>query len=192
MPIRPTCTTRPAARIASGRRRKTKMPMPAARTPPASTRRSRRCFRVCAHRRRKARRCSPISARSRRPSSTPDRRARRISLQGSMRATSPLRTPKERGEKSAAKPAGDSNADEKAAGEKPAKAPQAKGAVAKTDGGKTRPVVHWTPTSSSSLAASPPPGLETKPGEKPKKKPQKADAAAKPAPARPYRHCEER
>ena len=40
---------------------------------------------------------------------------------------------------------------------------------------------HWTPTSSSSLAASPPAGLETK-----KKKPEKADAA--PKPARPRRN----
>jgi D-alanyl-D-alanine carboxypeptidase len=65
------------------------------------------------------------------------------------------------------------------------KTPEAKGAAAKTDDGKTRPVVHWTPTSSSSLATSPPPGLEAKPGtDKPKKKPQKADAAAaKPAAA---------
>jgi D-alanyl-D-alanine carboxypeptidase len=49
--------------------------------------------------------------------------------------------------------------------------------------GKTKPV-HWTPTSSSSLAASPPAGLETKAAaDKPKKKPQKAVTTAKPAPA---------
>jgi D-alanyl-D-alanine carboxypeptidase len=49
---------------------------------------------------------------------------------------------------------------------------------------KTKPVVHWTPTSSSSLAASPPPSLETKPAaDKPKRKPQKAATTAKPAPA---------
>jgi D-alanyl-D-alanine carboxypeptidase len=71
----------------------------------------------------------------------------------------------------AAKPTG---AD--AAGEK---APEAKGTEAKAGDGKKRPVVHWTPTSSSSLAASPPPGLETKQ----KKKPEKTDAAAKPAAA---------
>jgi D-alanyl-D-alanine carboxypeptidase len=62
-----------------------------------------------------------------------------------------------------------------------AKTPEKKGAT-KTEDGKTRPVVHWTPTSSSSLAASPPPGLDVKPGtDKPKKKPRKAEAAAKPA-----------
>ena len=50
--------------------------------------------------------------------------------------------------------------------------------------GKTKPAVHWTPTSSSSLAASPPAGLETKSAaDKPKKKPQKAATTAKPAPA---------
>jgi D-alanyl-D-alanine carboxypeptidase len=75
-----------------------------------------------------------------------------------------------RGRGAAAKPGADG------AGEK---APEAKGAEAKTDDGKTRPVVHWTPTSSSSLTASPPPGLETKQ----KKKPEKTDAAAKPAAA---------
>jgi D-alanyl-D-alanine carboxypeptidase len=70
-----------------------------------------------------------------------------------------------------------------AAGEK---APEAKGAEAKTGDGKTKPVVHWTPTSSSSLAASPPPGLETKQAaDKSKKRPQNAAAkpAAAPAPA---------
>jgi D-alanyl-D-alanine carboxypeptidase len=75
-----------------------------------------------------------------------------------------------RGRAAAVKPGAD------AAGEK---APGAKGAEAKTDDGKTRPVVHWTPTSSSSPTASPPPGLETKQ----KKKPEKTDAAAKPAAA---------
>jgi D-alanyl-D-alanine carboxypeptidase len=75
-----------------------------------------------------------------------------------------------RGKGAAVKPGAD------AAGEK---APEAKGAEAKTDDGKTRPAVHWTPTSSSSLTASPPPGLETKQ----KKKPEKTDAAAKPAAA---------
>jgi D-alanyl-D-alanine carboxypeptidase len=49
--------------------------------------------------------------------------------------------------------------------------------------GKTKPV-HWTPTSSSSLAASPPAGLETKAAaDKPKKKPQKAVTTARPAAA---------
>ena len=49
--------------------------------------------------------------------------------------------------------------------------------------GKTKPV-HWTPTSSSSLVANPPAGLETKAAaDKPKKKPQKAATTAKPAAA---------
>ena len=49
--------------------------------------------------------------------------------------------------------------------------------------GKTKPV-HWTPTSSSSLVANPPAGLETKAvTDKPKKKPQKAATTTKPAPA---------
>jgi D-alanyl-D-alanine carboxypeptidase len=49
--------------------------------------------------------------------------------------------------------------------------------------GKMKPV-HWTPTSSSSLVANPPGGLETKAAaDKPKKKPQKAATTAKPAAA---------
>jgi hypothetical protein len=83
----------------------------------------------------------------------------------------------------AAKPPG---ADEKATSEKAtgAKAPEANGTKAKAKDGKTKPAVHWTPTSSSPLAASPPPGLEIKPAtDKPKKKPHKAAAAAKPATA---------
>lgn len=49
--------------------------------------------------------------------------------------------------------------------------------------GKTKPV-HWTPTSSSSLVANPPAGLETKAAaDKPKKKPQKAATTTRPAPA---------
>ena len=49
--------------------------------------------------------------------------------------------------------------------------------------GKTKPV-HWTPTSSSSLVANPPAGLETKAAaDKPKKKPQKAATTARPAAA---------
>ena len=65
----------------------------------------------------------------------------------------------------------------------------AKHTEAKTDDSKTKPAVHWTPTSSSSLTASPPAGLETKSAneksasDKTKKKPQKADATAKPAAA---------
>jgi D-alanyl-D-alanine carboxypeptidase len=83
----------------------------------------------------------------------------------------------------AAKPPG---ADEKATSEKAtvAKAPEANGTKAKAKDGETKPAVHWTPTSPSPLAASPPPGLETKPAtDKPKKKPHKAAAAAKPATA---------
>ena len=49
--------------------------------------------------------------------------------------------------------------------------------------GKTKPV-HWTPTSSSSLMANPPAGLETKAAaDKRKKKPQKAATTARPAAA---------
>jgi D-alanyl-D-alanine carboxypeptidase len=81
-----------------------------------------------------------------------------------------------RGKSAAAKPAGADVAGEKA--------PEAKGAEAKSGDGKSRPVVHWTPTSSSSLAATPPSGLETKQAtDKSKKKPLKADAGAKPAAA---------
>jgi D-alanyl-D-alanine carboxypeptidase len=60
--------------------------------------------------------------------------------------------------------------------------PASKGAEPKPDDGKTKPVVHWTPTSSSTLTASPPPALEPKAAtDKPKKKPQKAATTAKPA-----------
>jgi D-alanyl-D-alanine carboxypeptidase len=65
----------------------------------------------------------------------------------------------------------------------------AKHTEAKTDDSKTKPAVHWTPTSPSSLTASPPAGLETKSAneksasDKTKKKPQKADATAKPTAA---------
>jgi hypothetical protein len=77
----------------------------------------------------------------------------------------------------AAKPPG---ADEKATSEKAtgAKAPEEKGTEAKAKDGKTKPAVHWTPNSSSPLAASTPPAAD-----KPKKKPHKAAAAAKPATA---------
>ena len=68
--------------------------------------------------------------------------------------------------------------DEKASATKGA---DEKPADAKADDGKTRP--HWTPTSSSSLAASPPAGLETKPPTDKTKKPNNPDAAPKPAPA---------
>jgi D-alanyl-D-alanine carboxypeptidase len=63
-----------------------------------------------------------------------------------------------------------------------AKAAEAKGAEAKTDEGKTRSKrAHWTPTSSATLAATPPPELETKhAAEKPKRR-HKAATAAKPA-----------
>ena len=49
--------------------------------------------------------------------------------------------------------------------------------------GKTKPV-HWTPTSSSSLVANPPAGLETTAAaDKPNKKPQMAATTARPAAA---------
>jgi len=76
----------------------------------------------------------------------------------------------------AAKPADDKATDEKAT--------EKNGADAKAEDGKnTITGAHWTPTSSSSLAASPPPGLETKPPADKAKKPHKADAAPKPVPA---------
>jgi D-alanyl-D-alanine carboxypeptidase len=60
--------------------------------------------------------------------------------------------------------------------------PANKGAETKPDDGKTKPVVHWTPTSASTLAASPPPALDPKAtADKPKKKPQKAATTGKPA-----------
>jgi len=62
----------------------------------------------------------------------------------------------------------------------------AKAADAKAEGKNAKPV-HWTPMSSSALAASPPPGLETKQAnDTAKKKPHKADKAdssSKPAAA---------
>jgi D-alanyl-D-alanine carboxypeptidase len=85
---------------------------------------------------------------------------------------SPHHKKKESGKHAAAK------SDEKAAATKGA---DEKPPDAKADDGKTRP--HWTPTSSSSLAASPPAGLETKPPTDKTKKPNNPDAAPKPAPA---------
>jgi D-alanyl-D-alanine carboxypeptidase len=94
---------------------------------------------------------------------------------------------KKKGAKTAAaksadgKAANDKAVDGKAADEK---VPDGKAAAAKAEDGKqAKP--HWTPTSSSSLASTPPPGLETKSAnDAPKKKPHKAAAAApKPAAA---------
>jgi D-alanyl-D-alanine carboxypeptidase len=69
--------------------------------------------------------------------------------------------------KSAAKPA-----DEKATDEKPAEG----------EATKTKAHPHWTPTSPSALAASPPPELETKSAAEPKKHP-KPKPPIKPVPA---------
>jgi len=85
---------------------------------------------------------------------------------------------KKKGTKTAAKPAEEEATDTNSTRGKSAE-PKA------TDSNK--PKARWTPTSSSSLATSPPAELETKPAaDAPKKKPNKAakaDPAAKPAPA---------
>ncbi len=77
--------------------------------------------------------------------------------------------------------------EEKADDAKPPDATAADGNAADVKPADGKATTHWTPTSSSSLAASPPPGLETKPATvAPKKKPHKAakaEPASKPAPA---------
>ncbi len=98
---------------------------------------------------------------------------------------------KKKGAKTAAaKPADEKAAitDAKAAGGKSsdakssdAKSSDAKPADGKAKGGKGKADVHWTPTSSSSLTANPPPELATKPGADAQKK----RAKAAPPPAKP-------
>ncbi|HKM88165.1 MAG TPA: serine hydrolase [Xanthobacteraceae bacterium] len=75
----------------------------------------------------------------------------------------------------AAKPTDEKAAHEKATGEK---AKAGKGATEKKAGASS-----WTPTSPSALAASPPPGLETRPAADKAKSPHKVDSAPKPTPA---------
>ncbi len=79
--------------------------------------------------------------------------------------------------------AGDKATDQKARETKAldGKASEGKAADAKAATEKTPK--HWTPMSSSTLAASPPPGLETKSTTDKPKKPKKAEPAPKPAPA---------
>jgi D-alanyl-D-alanine carboxypeptidase len=114
------------------------------------------------------------------PTRTPDQLAR-LNVPADEPGGGPRHGKKKGGRAAAAKPA-----DEKTTGDTTSgtNASVSKGTGIKTDDGKTRPAVHWTPTSSSSLAASPPAGLETKPAaDKTKKKvPQKAVTTA-PAPA---------
>jgi D-alanyl-D-alanine carboxypeptidase len=80
-------------------------------------------------------------------------------------------------------------ADAKAADEKPTDSHSTRGRDADGKGANEKTkgkAAAWTPTSSSSLATSPPPGLETRSGSEPPKKKHKAakaDATAKPAPA---------
>ena len=78
----------------------------------------------------------------------------------------------------AAKPTGENATDAKAAGRKPADGKPSAGAAAKPKAGAGR----WTPTSSSSLAASPPPDLAPKSASE-TKKPHKTKTVSKPAPA---------
>ncbi len=81
----------------------------------------------------------------------------------------------------AAKPADAKTADTKAADTKAAD--KATDQKASTDtAAKPKAGAHWTPTSSSTLAASPPPELDTKPKAAAKKKDKAEPAAAKPAP----------
>ncbi len=85
--------------------------------------------------------------------------------------------------KTAAKPTDEKAAEGKAT---EAKATDAKAADGKADDGKTSKTkagAHWTPMSSSALAASPPAGLETKPAADAPKKPHKAKPPVKPAAA---------
>jgi len=90
---------------------------------------------------------------------------------------------KKKGAKTAAaKPADDKAAttDAKAAGKSPnAKSGDVKPADSRAKTGKGKADVHWTPTSSSSLTASPPPDLATKPSADAQKK--RAKAAQPPA-----------
>jgi D-alanyl-D-alanine carboxypeptidase len=103
------------------------------------------------------------------PTRTPDQLARVNPAD----EPTPLRRKKHGGRTAAAKPGGD-----KATGDNAA---DGTATAAKTGDGKPRP--HWTPTSSSSLTANPPPGLETKQAADKNKKPQNADAKPAAAPA---------
>jgi D-alanyl-D-alanine carboxypeptidase len=110
--------------------------------------------------------------------------------------TGPTRTPEEIARLATIQPAahhkkkGSKTAAAKATDETPSdgKAADGKTGEGKASGEKAKAKAHWTPTSSSSLAGSPPPELETKStAEKKKKKhaatakTEKADPASKPA-----------
>ncbi len=116
----------------------------------------------------------------------PTRSASEVAHLSAIEAAAPRGKKKLTGKTAAAKPVDEKATDAKATD---AKAADGNAADGKATGGKTNPRAHWTPTSSSSLAASPPPGLETKPAaDAQKKKPHKAakaDAAGKPAAAPP-------
>jgi D-alanyl-D-alanine carboxypeptidase len=84
-------------------------------------------------------------------------------------AATPHRKKTARPKPAVGKPKNEKAADAKAGAGKATDGKAATGDAAAAEDGKTktRPAIHWTPTSSSSLATSPPPGLETKPADKP-------------------------
>jgi D-alanyl-D-alanine carboxypeptidase len=126
------------------------------------------------------------------PTRTPDQIARLAAVEEEAAVARHKRKGGSKESKAAAKEekAADKKAADKADGKADkadAKAADGKAADGKASDGeaKRKP---WTPTSSSSLAASPPPELETKGADKPKKKQQaeksdKSDKASKPASA---------
>jgi D-alanyl-D-alanine carboxypeptidase len=97
---------------------------------------------------------------------------------------SPHHEKKRAAKSAAAKPTDEKATDGKATEQKGSDeiAADGKATTEKTTNTKTG-ARSWTPTSPSAIAASPPPGLETKPAADNAKKPHKADAAPKPAPA---------
>jgi D-alanyl-D-alanine carboxypeptidase len=106
------------------------------------------------------------------PTRTPDQLAR-LNVSADEPAGGPHHR-KKGGKALAAKPG-----DEKAVGDI---ATEPKAAGGKPDDGKTRPVVHWTPSSASAPIAAASPGSDPKAAaDKQKKKPQKAATTAKPA-----------
>ena len=117
----------------------------------------------------------------------PTRSQAELANLSAIEAATPHHKKKAAAKSAAAKPADEKAADEKTANGKATdqKAGEGKAADVKvgdgkaTDGkAKTKP---WTPMSASTLAASPPPGLETKSTSDKPKKPKKAEAAPKPA-----------
>jgi D-alanyl-D-alanine carboxypeptidase len=119
----------------------------------------------------------------------PTRTAAEVARLAVVEPAEPRHKKKTGAKSAAAKPADEKATDAKAAAGKATEGKATDGKAAdrkdaKAEDGKTksRPAVRWTPTSSSSLATSPPAGLEAKPGDTPKKRPN-ADAAAKPSQA---------